>query len=96
MFDDPLKKLAKVEKQGQKSINKRLSNFTLINIYKDDFEEKRLPIETPDSQYIYLVHSRDDPTEITLWRGNVRIPLSSEGEMDKWSVGVVEIHSIQN
>ena len=96
MLENPTQKLSRVEKQGQKSINKRLSKFTLINIYKDDFEEERLPIETPDSQYIYLVHSREDATEITLWRGNVRIPLSSEGEMDKWSVGVVQIQSIQN
>lgn len=91
-----LRRLANIENKGQKSINKRLSKFTLINTYKDIFEEKYLPIEKPDSQYIYLVHTREQPYEIQLWRGNVRIPLSNKGEMDKWDVGVVQIKSISN
>ena len=75
--------------KGKDSINIRLDNLIFHSVTDDNFNTNILPNETNDSKHVYFVHSQ---SEIQLWKGNIRIPLSGEGET--WQVGVINLTSI--
>lgn len=82
-------KIQILSKKRITNINARLDNLIFHSVDSDTFENDILPTETNDSVNVYFVHSQ---TEIQLWKGNIRIPLSGEGET--WTVGVININSI--
>lgn len=80
-----------LDSSGKDSINSRLDKLIFHSVSSDDFEQNILPKETNHSKHVYFVHSQ---TEIQLWKGNIRIPLS--GEDETWTVGVINMMSITN
>ena len=55
----------------------------------DTFDNDILPTETNNSKNIYIVSYE---TSVQIWKGNIRIPLSGEGET--WTVGVINMNNL--
>jgi hypothetical protein len=78
-----------IDNKGKNSINVRLDNLIFHSVTANDFQNNILPKETNNSHHVYFVHSQ---SEIQLWKGNIRIPFGGEGET--WTVGVINVNSL--
>lgn len=97
-------KIEKVNSQAKTSLNNRTDSLIFKVVDSTTFINDILPEETQideeaveqygelarGSNHIYIVTSQ---TEIQLWKGHIRIPLSGGGS-ESWDIGVVNMYSI--